>query len=154
MQYLEILYYYKIHSFGLMMIYGLQGGEVRRIEGWHCSLRNALKAWITVRKLPKETTNQMNQISEHTQVRRIQCKSGVAPPEFPLSRLRVIAIGMQIPTRAGSVLHEQVGCVFERQKSSVKFPYIKGEIAPWKVQASWSWHLEFIFTLDIGRFCR
>lgn len=72
----------------------------------------------------------MNQISEHTQVRRIQCKSGVAPPEFPLSRLRVIAIGMQIPTRAGNVLHEQVGCVFERQKSSVKFPYIKGEIAP------------------------
>lgn len=37
---------------------------------------------------------------------------------------RVIAIGMQIPTKARNMLREQVKWAFERQKPSAKFPYV------------------------------
>ena len=50
-QHLELSYYYKIHSFGLMLMYRFQGGGG---GGWHRSLRNVLKAWITVLKWKKQ----------------------------------------------------------------------------------------------------
>lgn len=72
--------YYKMHSFGLMWIYRLQGGGA---VGWHWGLRNVLKAWITFRQQPKETTrNWLTLLNTQAGEKNVQLMSGPAKTPF------------------------------------------------------------------------